>query len=200
MKKLILIILINTFLQCQSQRANKNMIPIIDNRFEKFIKNINKSRIDEQSNLNYIIYTGGKTGYSEVFYTKIGYFKLIKNYYPSRSIENKGVAFNNGSEIGIWYFFDESGKLIKEENTDEGYDFKPKDVVKYCESHKIQMTKGYQDNGFQTGIFKREMDNKKVWELTYAIRVGKEDIIEQVILDGKTGKVLKREQDTYIGN
>ncbi len=44
------------------------------------------------------------------FVAKRGIF-FVKNSYPSKSIENKGIAFNNGSPVGIWYYFDETGKL-----------------------------------------------------------------------------------------
>ena len=90
--------------------------------------------------------------------------------------------------------------MIKEENTDEGYDFKPEDVVKYCESHKIKLPKGYQDSGYQTSVYKREVEGKKVWAISYVIAVGKEEFIEEIILDGKSGKLLDKQKVPYINN
>ncbi|WP_228414862.1 hypothetical protein [Chryseobacterium sp. G0201] len=146
------------------------------------------------------IYISSKVGYNLTSYYNNSFFMQVKNYYPSRNIENKGIAFNEGAPIGIWYYFDESGKLIKEENTDDGYDFTPKDVVKYCESHKIKLPKGYQDSGYKTSVYKKEIEGKKVWQISYVIAVGKEEFIEEIILDGKTGKLIKKKQVSYINN
>ncbi|QDP86676.1 hypothetical protein FNJ88_09490 [Chryseobacterium sp. SNU WT5] len=173
------------------------MISNLDNKSEKLTKIMKDSREDIIINKEHIIYTSANVGFGEVKYNEETYFSFVKNFYPSKSIENKGIAFNNGSPVGIWYYFDELGNLIKEENTDEGYDFSPEDVVEYCEKHKIQLPKGYQDSGFQTKVDKREENGKKVWKISHQISG---DEIEKLILDGKTGKELSKKIVPFINN
>ena len=122
MKRLIFLTLINIFfIKCQSQKTTMIMIPTIDNKFEKITKEMKDSREDVIIDEEHVIYTFANVGFGKVNYNEANYFSIVKNFYPSKNIENKGVSFNNGSPVGIWYYFDESGKLIKEENTDEGY-------------------------------------------------------------------------------
>jgi hypothetical protein len=145
------------------------------------------------------IYTGASIGYSNAIYLIDSYFSVTKNYFKNGNIEIKGVAFNNGSEYGIWYEFDDEGKLIKEINTDEGYTFGWKDIISYCEANKIPLTKGYKEfDGFQTRIYKKESEkSKKIWVITYLLPVG--DKLMEITLDGKTGKELKRKKLDFIG-
>ncbi|AZA55542.1 hypothetical protein EG348_10690 [Chryseobacterium sp. G0201] len=181
------------------------MIPIIDNRFEKF--DVNSFNTNSTKDYFYIskdstiyIQETQSFGYVESQFNLNTYFKINKFFFKNGNVKMKGYLFHEGSAIGIWYHFDESGKLIKEENTDDGYDFKPEDVVKYCESHKIKLPKGYQDSVYQTSVYKKEIDGKKVWQISYVIAVGKEEFIEEITLDGKTGKLIKKKQVSYINN
>ncbi|WP_373846050.1 hypothetical protein [Bacteroides heparinolyticus] len=165
------------------------MKPMVDNKVETISREITKSRIDEVVGDIYIIYTSAKIGFGEAIYDKGSYFKVVKNYYPSKSIETKGVAFNDGAPVGIWYYFDESGHLTKEENSDEGYDFSPDDVIAYCVKHKIKLPKGYHDSGFHTRVMKQELDGKKVWTIWHQVDGDK---IEEIVLDGKIGRELNK--------
>ncbi|WP_267403387.1 MULTISPECIES: hypothetical protein [unclassified Chryseobacterium] len=202
MKKLIILSLLNIFTQCQSQ---KKITLMTDKWFERFdVSRFNKNSSDKTylitSNTGIILQDDQSPGYRERSYKASSYFKVYKFFYNNGNIEKKGLLFNEGSQIGVWYYFDESGKLIKEENTDEGYDFKPEDVIKYCEIHKIKLPKGYQDSGYQTSVQKRELDGKKVWAISYSTTVEREDFIEEIILDGKTGKLIRKKQTPYINN
>mgnify|MGYP004718898581 FL=1 len=88
--------------------------------------------------------------------------------------------------------------MIKEENTDEGYAFTPEDVIKYCEQNGIKLSKGYHErDGYQTGVYKNELDGKKVWLISYLISLNKQDKEVKITLDGQTGKVIKREEFPY---
>ncbi|SUV52724.1 hypothetical protein [Bergeyella zoohelcum] len=165
------------------------MIPAVDKKFEEFdVENFNKSRIDFETETDHTIYTSANSGYSIVCFYKSNNFSYIKNYFPSRNIQNKGIRFNNGSQIGIWYHYDESGKLIKEEDTDIGYDFGPMEVLRYCKKNGISLPKGYQEYGFHTRVLKLEREGKKVWKIFYPI---KSDLMKEIVLDGKTGKELE---------
>lgn len=192
--RIIISILISVFLQCYSQEKAIHMKPRVDNRIETISKEITESRTDEVIGDIHIIYTSAKIGLGETTYDKKSYFKVVKNYYPSKSIETKGVAFNEGSPVGIWYYFDELGCLVKEENTDEGYDFSPDDVVAYCVKHKIKLPKGYHDSGFLTKVIKEELDGRKIWKIWHQVTG---DEIEEIVLDGKTGKELSKKMLSF---
>lgn len=173
------------------------MIPTIDNKFEKITKEMKDSREDVIIDEEHVIYTFANVGFGKVNYNEANYFSIVKNFYPSKNIENKGISFSNGSPVGMWYYFDESGKLIKEENTDEGYDFTPEHIINYCEKHKINLPKGYQDSGYQTKVLKREIDGKKVWLISYQISG---DQIKEIYLDGKTGEEMSTKIVPFINN
>lgn len=200
MKKIITLVLMTLFTQCQAQKTQNIMMPKIDNYLEKITKKFDKSRIDEINNSEHIIYTSANVGFGEAHYFNHSYFIILKNFFKNSIIQNKGVAFTEGSPIGTWYHFDESGNLIKEENTDEGYDFGPLDVVKYCEKNNIKLPKGYQTSGYQTDVYKREIDGRKVWVISYALSINKQSYVDEITLDGKTGKLLNKQRNTYINN
>jgi len=210
MKNTFLILLFAiSLINCKAQHKQNTelMIPEIDNIFETFdvetFKKGNGNRQDEKNNEYYIIRTGDwkdtkvKSGYGEGTYPNNSYFMVIKNYFPNGNIDIKGIGFNNGSQYGIWYKFDEKGNLIEEINTDKGYDFSWGNIIKYCEKNKIELTKGYVDSGFQTTIYKEEMDGGKTWRITYQLPAG--DKLMEITLDGKTGVELKRKELNFIG-
>ncbi|KMQ59620.1 hypothetical protein ACM39_18500 [Chryseobacterium sp. FH2] len=157
-------------------------------------------------------------------YIKNTYYLIRKGYYPNGNIEFKGISFNQDTfKMGIWYEFDENGKLIKETNYDDGYDFTLKEVIQYAESLKtIQRYEDLNNEVFPKGEYtvlnmgdhnriKKDIRNgQKVW----VIECHEEDIpgerekpiIEngkvvgnaimliytEIVLDGKTGKVLSK--------
>ena len=213
MKYLIYIVIVLNLNSCKAQQNNKMeqkiIIPEINSKFEKFdikkFQKYNLSRYDDFKDDTLIIYTGDKkddlkkAGFSEAIYPIDSYFGIIKNYYKSGNIEIKGVKFNNGSEYGIWYEFNEEGKLIKEIDMDKGYDFGWKKIITYCEDKKIPLTKGFKEfDGFQTKVYKKEEENGgKTWVISYLLPVGNK--IREITLDGKTGKEIKQRELDFIG-
>lgn len=190
----ILIILLN-FNSCKAQKNTKMeqeiIIPEITNKFEKLekTKDINNDTviIEEQS-----------YGYIRREFLKNSYLVLNKKYYSNGFIKQKAISFINGYPISYVYEFDENGNLIKTINTDEGYGFNWKQIIIYCEKNKIPLTKGFKEfDGFQTRIFKNEIDSKKIWEITYQISG---DELLKITLDGKTGKELKKEKLEFINH
>jgi len=197
MKKILILTLFSIFTQCHSQKNSKIMIPTVDKEFETITKKIDDGRKDEINGKNHIIYTSAKIGFGEVKYNEDSYFSVIKNFYPSKNIQNKGVAFNEGAPIGIWYYFDQSGKLTKEENTDENYEFTYQNIITYCELNKINLSKGYKDSGYQTKVLKLDYESRNVWQISHQITA---DQIQEIILDGKNGKEITRKTVPFINN
>ncbi|WP_336960812.1 hypothetical protein [Chryseobacterium contaminans] len=182
-------------LSCKSQKINKTIIPTVDNKFEIInTEELKDITINDNKTTTFVSAKIG-SGYTEYF--KDSYFIIVKNYYSSKSIENKGIAFNEGSQVGIWYYYDESGKLIREENTDEGYGFTPEKVVEYCEKNKIELPKGYHESGYYTNVRKETLNGKKVWVIKYLIPGGD---IQRVVLDGQTGKELEKKVVPFVSS
>ncbi|WP_426477427.1 hypothetical protein ACP3T3_19670 [Chryseobacterium sp. CBSDS_008] len=195
MNKIIILVGLGFFTQFQSQELQETMIPKMSNEFEIINTEGLKDIIINDNKI--ITFISAKIGSSFTEYHKDSYFMIVKNYYPSRNIKNKGIAFNEGSPIGIWYYFDESGKLIKEENTDEGYRFTPEKIVKYCEKNKIELPKGYHESGFYTRVRKDVLNGKKVWIIEYLIPDGD---IQKVVLDGQSGAELEKKVVPFISS
>jgi len=200
--KLFVVFLLGFFIQCQSQEVQDTMIPKMSNEFETFdVKKFNDIslrgyfRLDKGDHI--FIQDFQSPGYRELEYVKASYFKIAKFFYESGGVEKKGLFFNEGSPIGIWYYFDESGKLTKEENTDEGYSFTPEKVVMYCEKNKIELPKGYHESGFYTRVRKDVLNGKKVWVIEFLIPDGD---IQKVVLDGQSGTELEQKVVPFISS
>ncbi|WP_326982454.1 hypothetical protein VUJ46_20080 [Chryseobacterium sp. MYb264] len=202
MKKILICICLSIFMQCHTQKID-NLLPRVDEKFEKFdIESFNKNSVR-----GYVLIQKENTisiqeiqsfGFIERQYNANSIFKKNIFFYKNGYIKKKGILFSEGSQIGIWYYFDESGKLIKEEDTDSGYLFKPEDIIKYCKKNNIELSKGYHErDGYQTSIYKNEVDGKKVWLISYINSLNKQDKEIKLTLDGQTGKVVKREEFPY---
>ncbi|PXW12669.1 MULTISPECIES: hypothetical protein [unclassified Chryseobacterium] len=193
MNKIIILAGLGFFTQIQSQELQKTMIPKITNEFEKItIQNSKKKDDDrciETPEGRKEIFSASEGGYRLSTYYENSFYKSDKFYYKNGYIKNKSLSFNMGSPVGILYHFDKSGKVVKEENTDEDYDFKPENIIAYCKKNKIDLPKGYHDSGYQTRVLKQDFEGKKVWRISHQIAGDK---IEEIILDGKTGKELQK--------
>jgi hypothetical protein len=210
MKKLLIVFTILSFTSCIAQKTLKMeqevIIPEINKKFETFdIQDFNK-KVDNVSGVRRIKKDEilieedyQNPGFSRITYFFDSNFYLLKLFFENGNIKEKGISFNNGSEFGVWYHYNEKGSLIKEENTDIGYDFGWLDVIKYCHKNDIQLEKGYpKRGGIKTEIYKNEEEGKKVWIISYY--KPKTDEYIEVTLDGKTGKEIKRRDLEFIGN
>lgn len=197
MKKILILALFSVISQCQSQKSSKIMIPTIDKNFETITKKIDNSRIDEVTGVNHIVYTSAKIGFGEVRYNKDSYFSIIKNFYSSKNIQNKGVSFIDGAPIGVWYYFNSSGELIKEDDTDKGYDFTVRDLIMFCKRNNISLPKGFQESGYKTKIIKQEQNGIKTWVIKHQVAG---DLIEEIILNGKDGRELSKKSIPFINS
>lgn len=173
-------------------------IPVITKEFEKFTY----EGLSLKKGLNTVITKDGdyqeydtqSYGFISRVYPKNSCFKIIKKYYKNTFIKEKGLMFNYGSaKIGIWYYYDEQGKLIKEENTDQEYTFSYGDLLKYLAAQKIPVAMGYNNFGFNTLIIKQTGKKGVYWKIEWLKDFSKNpNVIEKIILNGKSGKVLKK--------
>ncbi|WP_312287567.1 hypothetical protein [Chryseobacterium gleum] len=201
MNKIIILVGLGFFTQCQSQELQETMIPKISNEFEKItIQNSKKKEDDrciETPEGRKEIFSASKGGYRLSIYYENSFYKSDKFYYKNGYIKNKSLSFNMGSPVGILYHFDKAGKLIKEENTDEGYSFTPEKVVKYCEKNKIELPKEYHESGFYTRIRKDVLNGKKVWVIEY---LNSDRDIQKVTLDGQSGTELEKKVIPFVSS
>ncbi|MGV0925395.1 hypothetical protein [Empedobacter tilapiae] len=207
MKNLIILLMLNIMLACQSQNIN-TMEPTVDNKFETFDKILlqkleKKNHISEyDSNNNYIELLLTIKTITYRFTLKDSYFQKVKVYNRNGNILAKGLTLNlpwSTFRKGIWYDFDEKGKLIKETNYDEPYKFTFEDILKFCEKENIRVDKGpiLQSTGFHTTIYRDVENGQPWWEIK---RLKTPDTLEIIKLDGITGEVLSRTEQEYINN
>lgn len=201
----ILYIILIFFFNCNAQKTSsmeeKIMIPKLTKNKEIIDIDLfkEKMRYEKQTNNEHKVFSRGNIGFGEVTYFNNSFFKRVKSFYPNKNSRKKGVSFNNGSKYGIWYEFNEEGKLIKEINTDEGYTFGWDKIIEYCEKNNIILEKGYpKQGGIKTEIYKNEEDGNKVWTITY-YNYKKEQYLGLTI-DGKIGKLLNEQVIEFEGN
>ena len=172
---------------------------ILNDEFEWFDQARYDQRPDKESELEIFLPNGTyiqimdcKAGGQYTATPKDSYFMLRKVYYPSGKIWTKGWAYIDFFAKGVWYEFDEGGNLAFKYDCDAPFTYTFEDVLKFCQRNNIKVEKGYvpPGSGWTTTI-KREADEDRcVWEIEYLKRF---DLLETIYLDGKTGKVIRRE-------
>lgn len=210
MKKIIILVLLNAVFACHSQKINN--MNLVNSNTEKYHE-ILFNKITQQNdvvkrgfleNNNYFeIYFNSKNIKITLETPQNIYFSIYKEYF-NNNLKLKGLRFNNNNDRsplkkGIWYEFDESGKLIKETNYDEPYKFNFEDILIFCDKEKIKIDKGpiLQSTGYHTHIRRGIENGKSWWEIEW---MKKSDTIETIKLDGITGKVLSRTTAGYTNN
>ena len=133
------------------------------------------------------------------FYPSNSYFYSSKTFYPSNGyIMRKGINYVRGFAKKCWYEFDEKGILVKTTDYDAPFTFSFEDILAYCKAYHIEVTKGYQRIGFHNRIHRFvNADGSCYWTIEHLKR---DDLIEAIYLDGKTGKEINRIEIEYINN
>ena len=184
-----------------------NNFPIVTDEFEVFDEALYRvMKKDKFGNVDEFLKDGSylemwkdKNEFIHRFYPSNSYFCSAKEFYPSNGyIKQKGIAYVRGFGKGLWYDFDEKGHLIKTTDYDAPFTFSFEDILAYCRAHRIEVTKGYQRIGFHNEIHRFvNADGSCYWTIEHLKR---DDLIEAIYLDGKTGKEIKREDIEYINN
>lgn len=116
--------------------------------------------------------------------------KLTKDFYKNGTIKQKGLTFiKGGFMMGVWQFFDSSGKLVHETNYDSWYKFTWDDLRSFLRENHVDM----QD--INTNISRTWKEGeKRVWVITYKTTPNKNgNYIRTVTLNGDSGKIEKEE-------
>ena len=199
--------LLSSFGAITEEKVIYQNLPTITDEFEVFDESLYK--IMEKDKFGHVshYYKDGsflemgkdKDEFIHRFYPSNSYFCSAKEFYPSNGyIKQKGIAYVRGFGKGLWYNFDEKGFLVKTTDYDAPFTFSFEDILAYCRAHRIEVTKGYQRIGFHNEIHR--FNNKKYgyfWVIEHLIA---SDKIENILLDGKTGKEIERFITEYINN
>ena len=199
--------LLSSFGAITEEKVIYNNFPIVTDEFEVFDEALYQSMEKDvlgdvhqySKNGTYFEILKGEDEIIYNYYPFNSYFCLYKEFYASNGyIKQKGIAYVNGFAKGLWYEFDEKGFLVKTTDYDAPFTFSFEDILAYCRAHRIEVTKGYQRIGFQNGIHRFvNADGSCYWTIEHLKR---DDLIEAIYLDGKTGKEIKREDIEYINN
>lgn len=131
-------------------------------------------------------------------------FMIQKTFYPNGNIKEKGLKIVKGNIYkGTWFYFDEKGKLINTINNDKLFGFSWEQIEKFIEENKIEMLlgNGYHGhnsiNRWSPFLYPQSSEtnstqkvDRNLWSITYKGE-GWNQYFE-VVLDGDTGKILKR--------
>lgn len=127
-------------------------------------------------------------GYVEIRLKPGDLFQEYRLFYPNGSIEEEKLMFvNNGFIKGVAKYYDESGNLVKEENTDLPYKYSWEDIKNFAIEHHIDLY----DKRTDIGRFQDNIDGV-FWIVVWNTKVG-EKPLRSIKLSGKNGKIL---QDT----
>jgi len=199
--------LLSSFGAITEEKIIYNNFPIVTDEFEVFDKALYQAMEKDvlgdvhqySKNGTYFEILKGEDEIIYNYYPFNSYFCLYKEFYASNGyIKQKGIAYVNGFAKGLWYEFDEKGHLIKTTDCDAPFTFSFEDILAYCRAHRIEVTKGYQRIGFHNEIHRFvNKDGSCYWTIEHLKR---DDLIEAIYLDGKTGKEIKREDIEYINN
>ncbi|OXA91643.1 hypothetical protein [Flavobacterium hercynium] len=230
MKKILLLII--TLLSC-SCKTGLIQNDLKNNFFERFpIESWNTEFVDFKTSdrSQYYIYKGlefyptGSAQYWEIYvYPQKDQFYTVVYQYDKKSykIRRKGKVFGwdpytETFKIGIWYEYNEQGKLIKEIDEDKKFGkFSYNELLQFLDKEKlISLKKGLKDdvnrrNKMVGSFYSSETSDKKLWSvyvhtgLSYTIETPDNQIGEtrtqpgkRYFIDGNTGEVIKRTEET----
>lgn len=220
MKKALLLNLILTIVSCNSQEKEKVEnakdtlvpikieIPINPKTMEAYtteeftledVENYKKCKKERDGYCEYIRHDGAtiiEDDNEMVLFTrsiilKNSFFTINKEYHPNRRLWMKYQQYNNGSfKKGIFYEYNEQGKLIKAEDWDKPFIFTWEQVKKYIEQDlKLDLLKDKvaisNDLEFPGYTF-------PTWSITYVgkYRDNPKGGIIRIMLNGTTGELL----------
>ena len=196
--------LLSSFGAITEEKVIYNNFPIVTDEFEVFDEALYQSMEKDvlgdvhqySKNGTYFEILKGEDEIIYNYYPFNSYFCLYKEFYASNGyIKQKGIAYVNGFAKGLWYEFDEKGFLVKTTDYDAPFTFSFEDILAYCRAHRIEVTKGYQRIGYQNGIHRFvNKDGSCYWKISHKIALDRE---ENIYLDGKTGREIKREENLY---
>ncbi|WP_146106073.1 hypothetical protein [Apibacter adventoris] len=123
-------------------------------------------------------------------------FILKCNYYLNGNIKIRGLIFHgNAFTKGIVVDYDERGNIIKQTDYDAPYkDFPWEKVKLWLENRKVNLLDPF------TRVWRENENNHPIWYLSWDTKEFDKygnQIIQEIELDGRTGKLLKETTHTF---
>ena len=137
------------------------------------------------------------------------YFSLFRQFRLDGTLVRKGLSYVQGFQKGVWYYFDEAGRLTKEVNYDDPFKFTFEDVLMFCEKQNIRVEKGFFSLDaanwpatiLATKIYRECSTFRCKWEIEYRMPVQPnffgELMEKKIVLNGKTGRVMSKRQHIF---
>jgi len=199
-KVLVLILALIVLVSCSAQKR-KAMIPELDKSYEVFdIKSfeangggktvmVEKTMVVEEESQSY--------GWIRRKFYNGSHFCLVEKFYKSGGLKEKVFSFNDGSPVGTWYKYNESGELSEEIDTEKDYKFNTDSLLEFLSDKKIPLTQGYDQSGWSTTVYKEEMEDtgEPVWVVTWLMLP---EELQELTIDGQTGEVLETKSMQYL--
>ncbi|UPZ13855.1 hypothetical protein [Flavobacterium humidisoli] len=145
---------------------------LVNKEFEKFdINRFNKHKY-ESGDYIYVLndgtqineYGNEESGYFSEQKPRKSLFVISKGYYINSGIRAKGVKFGNvGCVLGIWYEFDENGRLVKETDFDKPFKITIYDIIEFLKNSDVDLYA----NTTSVNRFYDEKTKKGTWTLHY---------------------------------
>ncbi|MDX6183222.1 hypothetical protein SGQ44_17820 [Flavobacterium sp. Fl-77] len=211
MKKVLFIYLAFVIHSCKSQNEDQKEIEKIKQHYKMDNKHqynnlvqgesetFNIKRFDESKNeaedYNYELPNGliirefgdQESGYYSETKIKNSLFTIAKVFHTNSHIKSKGPMFKDDCEIGIWYDFDESGKLIKELDLDKPFKIAIEDIIEYLKNNEAELFSSF------TSINRSyEQETKKAkWSLIYRGKYKDNLGMYMIEIDDSTAEIIK---------
>ncbi|WP_346883959.1 hypothetical protein [uncultured Algibacter sp.] len=126
----------------------------------------------------------GEGDYLRVKSSKTSHLNEVFRFYPNGNLKIYGSQFPNKFNCNIWKYYRKDGSIEKEIDYDKGYLFSWQDILDFCKQNDININKN------STSIKKESSVNNPLWIITWSIENAK---LKSVVLDAKTGKIIKEE-------
>jgi len=116
------------------------------------------------------------------------FYELHKEYDSTGLLRSKGTIMINGPKTGLWQYFDEQGKLLKEDNEDNKFGkFGPDKLLAALEKVHLINTKTGEGKAYILSISYEAGDTGR-WKVLYSKTL---PVIEHTyIFDGVTGRLI----------
>ncbi|WP_309609714.1 hypothetical protein [Flavobacterium sp.] len=208
MKTSILICLVLTLTNCKPQNKEEKQTVekikhyemqnkheynnLTNSEFEKF--DINRFDKNKNESEDYVYFLNNGTRVREFGDKESGYFSqetpknslftVSKGFYPNANIKHKGPSFKDTCEIGIWYEYDEKGKLISETDLDKPYKINFKDIIEFLKKNEADYNSYLSVNRNYV-----EKTKKGTWELYYRGKYKENEGMLIVTIDDQSSEI-----------
>ena len=133
-KKWILIIIAYVMIACNTQIKNNNVIPEKYD-FEAVKNSKTNPYVTKKGDTIVLMYKMTESGAYYIEYSdSVSFYHRVKYFYPNGIMESQGTCVGNGYFVGIWWYYDKKGNLVREEDKNAGFGkIKTDDILKFIE-------------------------------------------------------------------